>query len=71
MAQELLEKLDKLKVKRKDEDGIDGKGKEKQKWKTLKQALANVWSEDDITALVERLSKIRQAIETRILLSLR
>jgi hypothetical protein len=71
LAQELLGKLDKVKVKTTAEDRIDGKGREKQKWKTLKQALASVWSDDDIVALVERLSRIRQAIETRILLSLR
>lgn len=61
LAQELLGRLDKLKVKEKD----------REKWKTMKQALASVWSKDDITALFERLSRISDAIETRILLSVR
>jgi hypothetical protein len=71
LAQDLLRRLDKLKVKTRVEDGVGKKELDKEKWKSAKQALASVWFSKDMTALVDRLSKIREAIETRILLSLR
>jgi hypothetical protein len=65
VARELLRRLDRLKVTK-------GPGMDKpRKWETLQQAFAIAWSKDDVEELVDRLSKIREAIETRILFSLR
>jgi hypothetical protein len=61
VATELLEKLASLKVQ---------PGKHR-KWKTLKQAVRTLWSEERIETLLERLSRFKQALETRILFSLR
>jgi hypothetical protein len=71
LAQDLLGRLDKLKVEVNDPNKIKGKGSGRKMWQSLKQAVATLWTKDEISALVERLSKLREAIDTRILLALR
>jgi hypothetical protein len=61
VADELLQRLSKLKIK-------DGKHK---KLRSIQQAVACLWSENEISDLMQRLSSFRQALETRVLLSIR
>jgi hypothetical protein len=71
LAQELLGRLDKLKVKANDADKSRVKEKGGKIWQSLKQAIATVWSKDERSALVGRLAKLREAIDTHVLLALR
>jgi hypothetical protein len=56
IAEELLGKLEKMKVDR-PKDG---------KWKTLRQIMKIVWSKDEIDGFLKRLNTLREAINTRI-----
>jgi hypothetical protein len=60
IANELLVRLGKLRVK----------GKHRA-WDSMQQALKNVWSKEEVTSLLARLSTIREALGTHILASLR
>jgi hypothetical protein len=65
IAHELLRRLNRLKVTK-------GQGMQSpKKWETLQQAFAIAWSKNDVEGLVARLTKIKGAIEMRILSSLR
>jgi hypothetical protein len=57
IAEELLGKLEKMKVDR-PKDG---------KWKKLRQIVKIVWSRDDIDGFLKRLNTLREAINTRII----
>jgi hypothetical protein len=61
IAEELLAKLEELKVK---------KG-ERTKWTSFKKALRGVWSKDDIDRLEKRLSKLREEINLHVVINLR
>jgi hypothetical protein len=61
IADEILGRLEKLKVK-------DGKHR---KWRSLQKAVESLWSQKEIFSLMERLSGLRGALETRVLLSIR
>jgi hypothetical protein len=61
-AQELLEALEKLKVK---------KESRSRTWDSFRAALRSVWMEDEIEALGRRLSTTRQLIDSRILVAIR
>jgi hypothetical protein len=60
VADEILQRLDRLKVKG-----------QYRAWKSFQQAAKAVWSKAEIAKLLERLSKLRTALETHILVSLR
>jgi hypothetical protein len=61
LAEELLERLDKLKNR-----------KEKHKaWHSLQKAVASAWSATEVAELKRRLLGFREALETRVLFSLR
>ncbi|KAG4418327.1 hypothetical protein IFR04_008536 [Cadophora malorum] len=61
LAEELVERLDKLKVR-------NGKNKI---WHSLKQAIEAVWSEKEMAEIRKRLLSFRDALETRVLFSIR
>jgi hypothetical protein len=61
IADEILGQLGTLKVK-------DSKHR---KWQSLKYAVKSLWSEKEISTLVERLSALKKALETRLLFSIR
>lgn len=61
LAEELIERLDKLKVK-------DGK---QRIWRSLKQAVETAWSEKEVADMRKRLLSFREALETRVLFSIR
>lgn len=61
LAEALLERLDKLKNR-----------KEKHKaWHSLQKAVASAWSATEVAELKKRLLGFREALETRVLFSLR
>jgi hypothetical protein len=60
VAKELLEKLQRV-----------GEMRKGQTWKNLQHAMLSVWSAKDIEEVERRLSGYRQAINTRVLTSLR
>ncbi|KAN0102137.1 hypothetical protein V8E51_012647 [Hyaloscypha variabilis] len=60
LAEELLETLNKLRVQ--DKAGV---------WKSLRQAILSTWNHKNIKEIEGRLSRYRDAINTRILVSLR
>ena len=60
VAEELLQKLEKLKV--------EGKHR---RWKSFRQALKSVWTREEINALANRLANLRAQLDSRILFSLR
>ena len=60
LAEEILTRIDDLRVT----------GKHRA-WKSLHQAIRSAWSQKETDSLVKRLSTLRQALETRVLLSLR
>jgi hypothetical protein len=60
LAEEILTRIDGLKVS----------GKHRA-WKSFQQAIKSAWSQKETDGLIRRLSRLRQALETRILLSLR
>ena len=62
VSTELNNKLNKLKV--------TAVGK-RRKWQTLKQALKSVWSDKELTALVDRLALLRDSIQMHIVVDLR
>ena len=51
-------------------DGMKVTGKHRA-WKSLKQAIMASWSQRETENLTQRLSKLKEALETRVLLSLR
>ena len=61
VAAELLERLDRLKVK----------GSRHRKWESFRQAVRSAWSKDEVTALVHRLRCFKETLETRTLFSIR
>ncbi|KAL2061695.1 hypothetical protein VTL71DRAFT_7073 [Oculimacula yallundae] len=61
LAEELAGRLDKLKVK-------NGKNKI---WQSLKQAIEAVWTEKEIAEILKRLLSFKNALETRVLFSIR
>jgi hypothetical protein len=60
LAEEILARIDGLKVTEKH-----------RAWKSFQQAIKSAWSQRETDGLIRRLSRLRQALETRILLSLR
>jgi len=60
VAQELLHRLDKLKI-----------GSRTSRWSSFRMALLSVWSEKDIEELSARLELYRKELDTTILISLR
>ena len=69
VADELVEKLESLKIK-----GDEQKGQKRPKLRhlqSLKAAVKSLWSQKDISALLERLNRLRQALGTRVLMSIR
>ena len=62
IAEELLKRLDKLKVK------SDAKHRG---WKSIRQALKSVWSKEKIDELSERLSLFRDQLQLHILVSMK
>jgi hypothetical protein len=60
-AEELVERLDKLKVK----------SSKHRRWNSFCQALEAAWSKEEIDALKGRLSSLKKALETRVLFSIR
>jgi hypothetical protein len=61
IAKELLERLETLKLR----------GKKYRKFESLQKALQNLWSKEEVIGIKNRLDAFRQALNTRILLSLR
>ncbi|KAH6705244.1 hypothetical protein BKA61DRAFT_493019 [Leptodontidium sp. MPI-SDFR-AT-0119] len=61
VANELLERLETLKVK----------GKKFKKFQSLHKALQNLWSKEEVAGISNRLEAFKTALNTRILLSLR
>ncbi|KAH9205388.1 hypothetical protein DL95DRAFT_528851 [Leptodontidium sp. 2 PMI_412] len=61
VANELLERLETLKVK----------GKKFKKFQSLHKALQNLWSKEEVAGISNRLEAFKTAMNTRILLSLR
>ncbi|KAH8802965.1 hypothetical protein F5884DRAFT_684142 [Xylogone sp. PMI_703] len=61
LAEELIGRLEKLKVK-------DGK---RRIWRSLKQAIETAWSEKEVASMKQRLLSFREALETRVLFSIR
>jgi hypothetical protein len=64
LANELLSRLEKLKV------GEHLRGPQRA-WASLFQAVKSAWSKDELAALVVRLRNLKEALETRVLFSLR
>jgi len=60
VARDLLEALDKVKVK----------GKQ-QKWKSIRKALRSVWSKEDIEELERRLEKLRTELNLHVVVDLK
>jgi hypothetical protein len=61
VAEELLQRLDSLKVS----------GRKFKRWESFQQAVKSVWSRQEIDALVRRLRGFQQALDTRLLFSIR
>jgi hypothetical protein len=64
VANELLERLEKLKVKGR-------RGSKLRKWDSFLQAVKSNWSAEEIAGLTLRLANLKKAVETRVLLSIR
>lgn len=60
VAEKLLAALDKVKVKG-----------EQRKWKSVRKALQSVWSKEEIGELERRLSKLREELNSHIVVGLR
>ncbi|KAF8850535.1 hypothetical protein BDZ45DRAFT_696655 [Acephala macrosclerotiorum] len=60
VAEDIIAKLENLK--------ITGKPR---RWRTLKHAIKSCWTEKDLDALFKRLSMLRQALETHVMVELR
>lgn len=60
-AEEIIERLHKLKVKRVKD----------RKWESFWQAVKSAWSQEEIAALMKRLANLKEALETRVLFSIR
>jgi hypothetical protein len=60
VARELLEALDKVKVKGKHE-----------KWKSIRKALRSVWSKEHIEELEQRLARLRAELNLHLVVDLR
>jgi hypothetical protein len=60
VAEEIIAKLESLK--------ITGKPR---RWRSLQQAVKSCWTERDLDALFKRLSMLRQALETHVVVGLR
>ena len=61
VAEELLERLDRLRVK----------GGKHQKWESFRKAVRSAWSKDEVILLVQRLGSFKEALETRTLFSIK
>jgi hypothetical protein len=61
LAEELIVRLNKLKVK-------DGK---QRIWRSLKEAVETAWSKNEVVDMKRRLLSFREALETRVLFSIR
>jgi hypothetical protein len=61
LAEELIVRLNKLKVK-------DGK---QRIWRSLKEAVETAWSKNEVADMKRRLLSFREALETRVLFSIR
>jgi hypothetical protein len=61
LAGEIIQRLDKLKVK-------DRKAR---RWDSFRKAITTTWTRDDITALTARLMSLNDAIETQMLFYIR
>ncbi|KAE9362882.1 hypothetical protein N431DRAFT_490327 [Stipitochalara longipes BDJ] len=61
VANELLEKLSELKLK----------GNKGRKWESFQQAVKYVWSREEIADMMKRLANFREALNSRVLISLR
>jgi hypothetical protein len=60
VAQELLAKIQKLTIK----------SPKRSKWEAFYQIVRRAWSKDEIDGLLDRLSTLKQALETRVLFAL-
>ena len=60
VAKKLLSALNKVKVQ----------GKQ-QKWKSFRKALRSVWSKEDIASLEQRLARLRDELNLRVVVDLR
>lgn len=60
-AIDLLEALDKIKVK----------GKQQQKWESVRKALRSVWSREEVKELEQRLGKIKDDLNFHVVVGLR
>jgi hypothetical protein len=61
LAEELIVRLNKLKVK-------DGR---QRIWRSLKEAVETAWSKNEVADMKRRLLSFREALETRVLFSIR
>ena len=61
VAEALLDRLEKLKVK-----GAQGR-----KWKSFQQVVRVAWSKPEISSLKKQFADFKEALETRVLLSIR
>jgi hypothetical protein len=61
VAKELIKGLNKLKIKE----------SRNRKWESIRQAVRVVWTEKEIAALVKRLASFKEALNARVLLSIR
>lgn len=61
VAKELHSKLDKLR--------LDQTPRKRRRWGTMVQVVSLLWSGDEINGLCKRLSALREALQTRVLLS--
>jgi hypothetical protein len=59
-AKELVERLERLKVK-------DTKSR---KWESVRKAVQSVWTRDEIEALTQKLGRFKDALETHVLFSI-
>jgi len=61
LADELIEKLDKLKLK----------GDKRRIWESFRKAIESAWSKDQVKALSQRFEGLRKAVESHALFSIR
>lgn len=61
IAEEIVKRLDTLKVE----------GQDNRKWQSFKQAFKSLWSQKELTGLIDRLSSFKGALQSRILFSVR
>ena len=56
-AKELVERLERLKVKR----------PKSRKWESVRKAVQSVWTKDEVEALTKKLERFKDAVETHVL----